>query len=196
MTGKVQIKTDQEMKIMHEGGKILAYVKKEAAKHVLPGVSAWEIEEAATKLIEEKGAEPSFKKVPGYHWTTCVSVNDGVVHGIPKKEVVFKKGDVVSVDLGVYYKGFHTDTALTVLVGGNNLERKRFLEAGKAADNAGIRQVKEGRSVKDISEAIERTLKKHNLNPIRSLIGHGVGRELHEAPSVPNFVSGAPDERA
>lgn len=192
---KVQIKTDQEMEIMAEGGKILGRVKKEAAKHVKAGVSAYEIEELVTKLIEKEGAEPSFKKVTGYHWSTCINVNDGVVHGIPKKEVVFKKGDIVSVDLGVYYKGFHTDTALTVLVDSDDKKKIAFLAHGKEADNAGLKAVKAGRTVGDISAAIEKVFKKAGLNPIRSLTGHGVGRELHEEPSIPCFVSHSATER-
>lgn len=192
---KVQIKTDQEMEIMRQGGVILARVKKATAREVKAGVNAMEIEKFVTDMIESEGAEPSFKKVSGYHWSTCVNVNDGVVHGIPKKEVVFKKGDIVSVDLGVYYKGFHTDTAVTVLVDSEDGKKKDFLSHGRHADNAGIKAVKAGRTVGDISEAIEEVLKKANLRPIRSLTGHGVGRELHEAPAIPNFVSGSPDER-
>ncbi|HEX6977008.1 MAG TPA: type I methionyl aminopeptidase [Patescibacteria group bacterium] len=195
MTDKIHLKTEQEMIMMKEGGAILAKVKKAAAKKVVAGASAYDVEEFVTDMIEAQGAESSFKKVPGYSWSTCINVNDGVVHGIPRKDVVFKEGDVVSVDLGVYYKGFHTDTALTVVVGKMDSQKQFFLEAGKRADNAGIKVVKEGRTVGDISEAIEESLKKAGLKPIKSLTGHGVGRELHEAPSIPNFVSGSPDER-
>src|SRR5579859_2853988 len=114
---KVSIKTEEEMKIMAEGGKKLARVKKALGEAVKPGVSAMEIEELANKLIEEEGAQASFKKVPNYKWATCINVNDGVVHGIPKKTTIFKDGDVVSVDVGVHYKGYHTDTALSVYLG-------------------------------------------------------------------------------
>src|SRR5437667_8495028 len=110
---KVKIKTEEEIKIMQEGGAILARVKKKLKPKVKIGANAFQIEELANKFIEEEGAEASFKKVPRYKWATCINVNDGVVHGIPKKRVVFKEGDILSVDLGVYYKGFHTDTAFS-----------------------------------------------------------------------------------
>ncbi len=194
MTDRVNLKTEQEMLMMKEGGVILARVKKAAAKKVVAHASAWDVEEFVTDMIEAEGAEPSFKRVPGYRWSTCINVNDGVVHGIPRKDVVFKDGDIVSVDLGVYYKGFHTDTALTVVVGKMDGEKQFFLEAGRRADNAGIKAVKEGRTIGDISEAIEKTLKNAGLRPIKSLTGHGVGRDLHEAPAIPNFVSGSSDE--
>lgn len=192
---KINIKTDQEMKFMREGGAKLAQIKKKVAKVVNAGVSAMDIEELTATLIKESGAEASFKKVSGYHWATCVNVNNGAVHGIPKKEVVLKDGDVVSVDLGLFYKGFHTDTAFTVVIGKADPEKRQFLENGRKANNAGIKAVKAGRTVGDISKAIEGVLKEANLRPIWSLTGHGVGRDLHESPSIPNFVSDSADEK-
>ena len=192
---KISLKTESQMKIMAEGGRKLARVKKALAKGVKPGVSAWDIEELANKLIEKEGAYPSFKKVPGYKWATCVNVNDGVVHGIPKKTVIFKDGDVVSVDVGIYYKGFHTDTAISIHLEktssaylGDESSKEKFLETGKKAMLAGIKQVKKGNKIGDISKAIEKVLFANNLNPVWALTGHGVGRDLHELPYIPCFA--------
>ncbi len=185
---KITIKTEEEMKVMAEGGKKLARVKEALKKEVRSGVSAWEIEELANKLIGQEGAYPSFKKVPNYKWATCVNVNDGVVHGIPKKSVIFKDGDIVSVDVGVFYKGFHTDTAISVCLS-DKAEMRKFLEAGRKADLDGIAEVKKGKTIGDISRAIEKTLLANNLKPVWALTGHGVGRELHEQPYIPCYSS-------
>jgi len=191
---KLTLKTEEELKIMQEGGKKLSRVKKALAKAVKPGVNALEIEDLANKLISEENAYPSFKKVPNYKWATCVNVNDGVVHGIPKKETIFKVGDVISVDVGIYYKGFHTDTALTVYLG-KDKEKKDFLEAGRKSMLAGVKEVKKGKTIGDISRAIEKVLIENDLRPIWNLTGHGVGKELHEEPNIPCFISGDPIEK-
>ena len=185
---KISLKTESEMKIMAEGGAKLARVKKALAKAVKPGVSAWDIEELANKLIEAEGALASFKKVPGYKWATCVNVNDGVVHGIPKKTTIFKDGDVVSVDVGIYYRSFHTDTAVSVCLT-KDKEKQEFLSVGRKAMVDGIKQVKKGNTIGDISRAIEKTLFSNNLNPVWALTGHGVGKELHELPYIPCYNS-------
>jgi methionyl aminopeptidase len=184
---KMQLKTKEELEIMLEGGRKLGRVKHALAKMVKVGVSAMDIEEEANKLILAEGAEVSFKKVPRYHWATCINVNDGIVHGIPKKETIFKKGDIVSVDVGLFYKGFHTDTSLTV---GLDLgpEGNHFLEVGQRALNNAIKQVKKGNRIYDISEAIDKTLKSEGLTAANGLVGHGVGRELHEGPSIPGYL--------
>lgn len=186
---KIYIKTPEEVAIMAEGGLKLHRVKNELRKKVQVGVTAYEIDKLAEDLIVSEGAEPSFKKVPKYFWTTCVNVNDGVVHGIPTKEVVFKDGDLVSVDVGVFYKGFHTDTSFSVLVG-KNAKLADFLHTGQSALDVALGVVKPGNYVFDISEAIEKTLKKQNLNPVKALVGHGVGRSLHEEPAIPCFAYG------
>jgi methionyl aminopeptidase len=189
----IKIKTPEEIKIMKEGGEKLARVKKELEARVGVGVSAYEIEELACDLIKKEGAEVSFKKVPGYYWATCVNVNEGIVHGIPKKDLIFKNGDIVSVDCGVFYKGFHTDTSFTKGVGVDNF-KKKFIEAGKIALKKAIVQARVGNRIYDISEAIESELKKKNLTPIRALVGHGVGRDLHEAPQIYCYTNGNYEE--
>jgi methionyl aminopeptidase len=191
---KINLKTEEEMKIMAEGGAKLGRVKKALAEAVKPGVTAWDIEVLARKLIKEEGAEGSFDKVPNYKWVTCVNVNDGVVHGIPKKTTVFKDEDVLSIDVGIYYRGFHTDTAVSVCLA-EDPEKKKFLEIGKKAVWDGIKEVKKGKTIGDISAAIEKKLLANNLKPVWALTGHGVGHELHEEPLIANYTSDDPVQK-
>ncbi|MEK7470962.1 MAG: type I methionyl aminopeptidase [Patescibacteria group bacterium] len=183
----IDIKTPEEMETMAEGGARLRRVKNALASAVKIGVSALDIENLAMKLINEEGALPSFTKVENYRWATCISVNEGIVHGIPKKETIFKKGDLVSVDVGIFYKGFHTDTSISV---GLDLtpENVRFFETGRTALKKAIREAKPGKYIFDISKAIEDTITGAGYTPLRALVGHGVGRELHEEPQIPCFV--------
>jgi methionyl aminopeptidase len=190
---KFELKTKEELEIMLEGGKKLARVKHALFDMVKAGVSAYDIEEAAMRLIKEEGAEPSFTKVPKYHWATCVNVNDGIVHGIPKKETVFEKGDLVSVDVGLFYKGFHTDTSFSVGVDVDP-QKSHFLEVGRRALNRGIEKAKVGNKIYDISEAIEKVLREEGLTPVNGLVGHGVGRSLHENPQIPTFTYGVREQ--
>lgn len=189
---KLNIKTKEEIKIMQEGGKKLSHVKKKLYEAAVEGISSYEIERMANDLLRRVGVSASFKMVPGYSWATCVNVNDGVVHGIPKKDVVFKKGDIVSVDIGAFYRGFHTDTAFTKLIG-ENAELDDFLAAGKEVLRGAIRKVLSGLKVYDISLAIESGLWEYKLTPVKALTGHGVGRALHERPAIACFVSKSSD---
>ncbi len=187
---KNNLLTPEQFKIMEEGGKILNSVKlalKDAAKI---GVSAAEIDSLAEKLILEAGAEPNFKNVNDYSWSTCISVNDGVVHGIPHKEIVFKDGDLVSIDLGVLYKGLNTDTSISF--GLNPSEKlQRFIKAGKEAFQNAVSAIKPNNSyVYDISKGMEDVLLKYGYSPILDLTGHGIGKNLHEEPYIPCFTSG------
>lgn len=190
MVNRVPLKTPEEIKIMREGGEKLARVRYALEEVVKPGVNAMEIEELATALIKESGAESSFKKVPGYSWSTCVNMNAGLVHGIPKNEMIFKNGDLVSVDVGIFYKGFHTDTSTTVLVGSDK-DKAKFLSIGKSALRAAIDKVRPGNTIFDISETIENVLLDAKVTPIEALTGHGVGRSLHEEPYIPCFTRGS-----
>ena len=187
---KISLKTNEELKIMEEGGKILHEIKlllKDAAKI---GVSALEIDNLAEKLILERGAEPAFKKVEDYAWSTCISVNDGVVHGIPHKEIIFKDGDLVSIDLGIIYKGFNTDTSISF--GLNPIkEVAKFLKVGKEAFQKAVSAVKPNNSyIFDISKGMEEVLVKNGYSPILDLTGHGIGKKLHEQPYIPCYTSG------
>lgn len=187
---KNNLLTPEQFKVMEEGGKILHEIKlalKDAAK---VGVSAAEIDSLAEKLILEAGAEPNFKNVNDYSWSTCISVNDGVVHGIPHKEIVFKDGDLVSIDLGVLYKGLNTDTSISF--GLNPSEKlQRFIKAGKEAFQNAVSAIKPNNSyVYDISKGMEDVLLKYGYSPILDLTGHGIGKNLHEEPYIPCFTSG------
>jgi len=182
-------KTPKEIESMIEGGKLLKSVKNELKKAVTVGVSAEEIDKLAEKLILAVGAKPSFKMVPKYYWTTCVNIDDGIVHGIPKKEMIFKKDELISVDVGLFYKGFHTDTSFSVYLGQDKL-KKSFLAAGQEALALAIKAARPGARIYDVSNTIETTLSKYKLTPVRALVGHGVGRDLHEEPQIPCFVHG------
>lgn len=182
-----KIKSDSEIKIMTEGGKRLAEVKAKLIEKVNVGVTAEEIEEVASREIERSGGSASFKMVKGYHWATCVNVNSSVVHGIPKKSIVFKKGDVVSVDVGLFYQGFHTDTSFSIGLGVNN-EIKKFLQAGKDTVDKALQEASSGNRIYHISKVLG-SIEDKGYTVIRSLVGHGVGRELHEKPYIPCYVS-------
>lgn len=187
---KFSLKTPEELEIMKEGGKKLSFVKDELVKAAKIGVSAAEIDDLAEKLILESGGKPSFKMVKGYSWSTCINVNEGVVHGIPHKELIFKEGDLVSIDLGMYYKGFHTDTSISFDLNGSK-KIKSFLNAGKETLNNAISVVDPDNSyIYDISKAIEDTVKKYGYHPILDLTGHGIGKNLHENPYIPCFIEG------
>jgi len=188
----INIKSDKEIAIMAEGGQKLAEVRDKLEDTVKIGVSAIEIENLANKLIAKTGGEASFKKVPKYYWATCINLNDGIVHGIPKKETVFARGDVVSVDVGLYYKGFHTDTSFSVGLGVGT-EVSNFLSAGRQALKNALKEAKERNRIYDISEKMQ-TVESHGYKVVRQLVGHGVGRELHEAPQIPCFIIGEYEE--
>ncbi len=194
----INIKTAEEIKIMQESGRILSETLWEVLKHVRPGVSEIELDALAEKLIREKGGEPGFQKVPGYKHATCISTNDVVVHGIPSNYKL-KDGDIIGIDCGVYYNGFHTDMSETVRVSSQKSKVKSqksdevdtFLEGGKKALEAGINKAVVGNHVGDISKAIQDIVEvQGGYSVVRTLVGHGVGRELHEEPEVPGYVQG------
>ncbi|HEX8965937.1 MAG TPA: type I methionyl aminopeptidase [Patescibacteria group bacterium] len=189
----IPIKKPNEIAIMEKAGKILADVLYEVCQHAKPGVSEIELDRMAEELIVKRGGEPGFKKVEGYHHTLCVATNNVVVHGIPGNYKL-KEGDIIGLDCGVYLEGFHTDMAETVYVGDKSKmpeDIKRFLELGKQGMLAGIEQVKPGNRVGHVSKAIQDIIeKKGGYGVTRSLIGHGVGRELHEDPEVPGYLEG------
>lgn len=189
MPEKIFIKTTKDLKTMAEGGKKLARIKKRLKEQINVGMNAGRLEAIACELIKQQGGKASFKMVPEYSWCTCVNVNSGLVHGIPKDSIVFKKGDVISVDVGLFYKGFHTDTSFTLGLGlSDRLEN--FLSVGKNALKNAIEVTKVGNRIFDISLAIEKTLIKDGLTPVRALVGHGIGKNLHEGPQIPCFTSG------
>lgn len=188
----IDIKTPQEIEIMKTGGRMLGKALNDALSAVKSGITEIELDKIAEKSITDQGGEPGFKRVPGYKHTICAATNEVVVHGIPSTRVL-KDGDVICIDCGVFYQGFHTDMADTVIVGGKEKapkEVQKFLEIGEKALWEGIKQAKAGNRVGHISKVIQDIVEGQGYYVIRSLVGHGVGRELHEAPEVPGFLHG------
>ncbi len=183
----IKIKSPKEVEVMQRGGKILAEVLFETLSNVKPGISELELDKIAEDLIIKKGGTPGFKLVEGYHNTICISVNDVVVHGIPTNRKI-KDGDVVGIDCGVFFEGFHTDMAETIAVGDVSSEVHKFLKTGKFAMEQGIERAILGNRVGDISEIIQSIVEKEGYSVVESLVGHGVGKELHEDPEVPGFL--------
>jgi methionyl aminopeptidase len=183
-------KTPAELGIMAQGGRILAGVKRELCAMTKPGVSGREIDRRATELIRTAGAELSFAMEPGYHWATCIDINDGTVHGVPS-DYRFVNGDIVGIDVGVFFRGFHTDTSVTVGVGPVSAGNRRFLEAGKYALAKALQTAKPGRCIADISRVIETTIRTAGYAPVAALSGHGIGRKLHEDPLIPCITLGS-----
>ena len=182
----ISLKTKSEIEMMKEGGRRLSEVMKETLSEVKPGKALFQINQKIEELILEKGGQPSFKMVPGYHWASCLNVNQGVVHGIPN-DYCLKKEDLLSLDIGFFFKGFHTDMATTLCVSEG---KETFLETGKRALRKAIEAAKVGNRVGHLSQAIEKELRANGLNPIEVLTGHGVGRKLHEAPHIPCLLWG------
>jgi len=190
---KLTIKSKKEIEKMRESGKRLAQVRDQLMEKVAVGVSAAQIEELAMSLIKKSGGKASFAMVPGYSWATCINVNEGVVHGIPKQETVFKSEDVVSVDVGLVYDGFHSDTSSSKLLG-SDPKKQELLKIGRDSLKAGIAQASSGNLVGDISRAMGEVLEQGGMKAVKSLSGHGIGRELHEDPRVPCTEMGSEDE--
>jgi methionyl aminopeptidase len=181
-------KTALEINALREGGKILHDVLYAVAAKVQVGVSGAELNKIAEELIAQAGAKPSFKNYRGFPNSLCVSVNKTVVHGIPDKKP-FQEGDVVGLDLGIKYKGFYTDMALTVPVGKISKAASQLLEVTKKSLEIAISQVGPGKGIEEIGKAIEKFVKPYGYGIVRDLAGHGVGRAIHEDPLVPNYSS-------
>ncbi len=189
----IKIKSPGEIKILSEGGKITADVLHEVFKEVQPGVTTKYLDRLAERKILAAGGRPAFKGYKGFPATVCANINAGIVHGIPNDRRL-QDGDLLSLDLGVYYKGLITDTAWTVLVGGSSFKdqsviesRKRFLFAGRKALGEALTACRSGGRIGDISAAIQGNIESAGYWVIRDLVGHGVGHDLHEDPQVPGF---------
>jgi len=184
----IHYKTEEEIKIMSEGGKKLKQILKRLIKFVKPGITTLAIENEAQRLIKEEKAEVSFDKVEGYQFATCLPVNEQIVH-TPPSERVLKKGDLLTIDIGLYYQGFHTDCAKTMVVGEEEKgEIKRFLDTGREALKKAIEKIKVGGYLGEVSKAIETIIKKNSYFVIKKLTGHGIGKDLHEDPFVFGFL--------
>lgn len=183
----VSIKSEREIELMREAGRILAATHEELEKAIKPGMSTWEIDRLGERIIRGYGCIPSFKNYNGYPASICVSVNDQVVHGIPSKNHIIKEGDIVSLDAGVIYKGYHSDAARTHGVGQISQKAKQLIEVTRQSFFEGIKFAKAGNHLNDISAAIQAYAEKFGYGVVRDLVGHGIGTNLHEDPEVPNF---------
>ena len=185
----IAIKNEQELLCMRRAGKITAAARALAGEMVRPGVSTKEIDKAVHDFIVSQGAKPSFLNYRGFPNSTCISVNHTVIHGIPGGYVL-REGDIVSVDVGACYKGFHGDCAATYPCGTISADAQRIIDVTKQSFYEGIRFAKRGHRVSDISHAVQQHVESNGFSVVRAFVGHGVGAQLHEEPEVPNF--GAP----
>jgi methionyl aminopeptidase len=187
-------KTKKDIDLMREGGGKLGAILQKLLAMAEPGVSLLEIDSYAGKLIREAGAKPSFTTVAGYSWPTCLCVNEVVVHGIPTARKL-ENGDILTIDTGLIYGGFHADTAWTKIVGidtsEDKLKKEHFLKTGQEALKKAIDLAQIGGRIGDISRSTQAIIEKEGYSIVKSLVGHGVGRELHEDPQVPNYLRGA-----
>ncbi len=195
---KISIKTEQEIKTMHEGGKILAEILKKLSEAVRPGMTTNYLDELARELVLLYGAKPSCLGYNGYPAALCTSVNDEIVHAVPSGRVL-KEGDLLKLDMGVLHKGFHTDSALTLLVSQNDKvihkttsqvvyqQAQKLINVTREALNIGISKAKIGHTLGDIGSAVQKYVEQNGFNVVRDLVGHGIGRNLHEPPQIPNY---------
>ena len=185
----ISIKTERELAVMRQACKITAAARALAGEMVRPGVTTGEIDKAVHDFIVSQGAKPSFLHYQGYPASACISVNEVIIHGIPGKRVL-KEGDIVSVDVGAFYKGFHGDCAATFACGKISPEAQKLIDVTKQSFFEGLQFARQGNRVSDISHAVQTYVEANGFSVVRAFVGHGVGEHLHEEPSVPNY--GAP----
>ena len=183
----VSIKSEREIQLMRESCKILAKVHEELGKAIKPGISTKEIDILAEKLIRSYDCISNFLNYNGYPASVCVSVNEEVVHGIPTKQRILKDGDIVSLDCGCIYKGYHSDAARTYAVGAVSKEVQQLMDVTKQSFFEGIKMAKAGNHLYDISNAIDDYVSQFGYGIVKDLVGHGIGTSLHEDPQIPNF---------
>jgi methionyl aminopeptidase len=183
----VTIKSQREIELMRESCRLLEIVHDELGKSIKPGITTYEINALGEKLIKNCGCIPNFKNYNGYPAAICVSVNDEVVHGIPSKKRYLQEGDIVSLDAGLIYKGYHSDAARTYAVGDITPEAKTLIEVTKQSFFEGIKFAREGCHLHEISAAISEYAESFGYGVVRDLVGHGIGTKLHEDPQIPNF---------
>ena len=183
----VSIKSEREIGLMRESCKILAEVHAKLGEAIRPGISTWEIDALGEKLIRSYGCVPNFLHYNGYPASICVSVNNEVVHGIPSKDRILEEGDIVSLDAGLIYKGYHSDAARTFAVGEISKEARQLVDVTRQSFFEGIRYAKAGNHLHDISAAIQKYAESFGYGVVRELVGHGIGTHLHEDPQIPNF---------
>ncbi len=196
----MRIKTQREIQLLKEGGKRLRDILSFLIQKVEVGIPTYDLDILAREKIAQQGGKPSFlyygKEFGNpFPSAVCVSLNEEVVHGIPKKERIIQEGDIVSLDIGMWYEGLATDTARTTIVGKTSSDILRLVEGTRESLDAGITTIREGSSLRDFARAVENIAKKHSLGVVRDLVGHGVGHEVHEPPQIANYVAGASGEK-
>lgn len=184
----VTIKSAGEIELMREAGRILALVHEELEKIIRPGISTKEIDRVCEELIRSYGCTPNFLNYQGYPGSVCVSVNEEVVHGIPTEQHIIKEGDIVSLDTGLIYQGYHSDAARTHAVGEISDQAKQLIDVTRQSFFEGIKMAKAGNHLFDISNAIDAYIRPYGYGVVRDLVGHGIGTHLHEEPEIPNFA--------
>ena len=183
----IQLKNSLQIKDMKEAGRITGEALLLAREHVREGVSTKELDTIIRTHIEKSGAKPSFLGYNGFPASACISVNDEVIHGIPSKDRILREGDIVKIDVGAFYKGFHGDSARTIAVGNVSEEAKRLIEVTRQSFFDGVAAVKTGNRIGDVGYAIQSRVENAGFSVVKKYIGHGIGKALHEAPDVPNF---------
>ncbi|GLH65585.1 MULTISPECIES: type I methionyl aminopeptidase [Parageobacillus] len=179
-------KTPRELEIMREAGKIVALTRQELEKHIRPGITTKELDAIAESVIRKHGAIPSFKGYNGFPGSICASVNEELVHGIPGDRVL-KEGDIISIDVGAQYNGYHADSAWTYPVGEIAEETKKLLEVTEKSLYIGLEEAKPGARLSNISHAIQTYVESHHFSIVREYVGHGIGQNLHEDPQIPHY---------
>lgn len=182
----IVLKTEREIEIMREAGKIVAKTHLELQRHIRPGITTKELDYIAEKFIQSQGAIPSFKGYNGFTGSICTSVNEELVHGIPGKRVL-REGDIISIDIGAYYNGYHADSAWTYPVGEIDEESKRLLKVAEQSLYRGLEEAKPGARLTNISHAIQTYVEAEGFSIVREYVGHGIGQNLHEDPQVPHY---------
>ncbi|NDL68134.1 type I methionyl aminopeptidase [Anaerotalea alkaliphila] len=182
----ITIKSEQEIEIMRQAGKIVARTHSLLAGILKPGMTTLELDKAAEEYIRSQNAKASFKGYSGYPASICVSINDEVVHGIPGLRQI-QEGDLVSIDIGAYFNGYHSDAARSYVVGQGDSEAVELVRVAEESFFAGIRAIKPGAHLHEISHAIQKYVESHGFSVVRDLVGHGIGRSLHEEPQIPNY---------
>ena len=183
----IQLKNSLQIKDMKEAGRITGEALLVAREHVREGISTYELDKLIREHIERSGAKPSFLGYGGFPASACISINDEVIHGIPSKKRILRDGDIVKVDVGAFYRGFHGDAARTIPVGKVSDEALRLIDVTRKSFFDGVNALRVGGRIGDVGSAIQTTVESNGFSVVKKYIGHGVGRELHESPDVPNF---------
>lgn len=185
----IMLKSDEQIKLMQESGRIAITALKKAMRAAGPGVTTAQLDMIVRKSIESEGAKPSFLGYGGFPASACISVNTELIHGIPSEKTVLKDGDIVSIDVGAYKNGYHGDCARTFGIGNISDEAKRIIDVTRQSFYEGIKLARTGYKISDISSAVQKHIEENGFFVVKTFVGHGIGKALHEEPEVPNYVN-------